>query len=335
MKTRTPENVWRTPENDMPRTYRLRPTHRPALRALFAFYGGALLACSDMPSQSGVDPSGDAFPEAEGTPTGSDPEAVPSLLLPSFDPRASEVDRLPTEAAENALGYLPAPVTIPDLAQDRVPVVMAPILPTKFDLRPTRKLNAVRNQGSCGSCWAFASMASGESRLLPGETWDFSEEHLNLSHGFDVRPCDGGNAFMSMAYMTRGSGPVAEADMPYTGTVRPLGNALGPKKYLKEGLVFPDRTSATDNDPLKSAIMTYGAVYTTMRWTSVAFRTQTSAFYDAGPRQSANHAVDLVGWDDAFPAQSFSPRAPRNGAFLVRNSWGLSLIHISEPTRPY
>ncbi len=290
------------------------------LGTLFVLGSSAFLACSDMPSQNAAAPSDE--PKETAEPAEGTPEAEPSLLLPSFDPRAKAVERSSDGPTELSLGYFPAPVTIPDLAQDRVPVVMAPILPARFDLRTARKLNAVRNQGSCGSCWAFASLASGESGLLPGETWNFSEEHVNLSHGFDVAPCDGGNAFMSMAYMTRGSGPVAESDIPYTGTVRPLGSSPSPKKYLKEGLVLPDRTSATDNDTLKSAIMTYGALYTTMRWTSAAFRTQTHAFYDAGPRQTANHAVDLVGWDDAFPAQSFVPGAPQNGAFLVRNSWG-------------
>ena len=37
-----------------------------------------------------------------------------------------------------------------------------------------------------------------------------------------------------------------------------------------------------------------------------------------------NHGVCLVGWDDGYPAESFSPdhRPPANGAWIVKNSWG-------------
>src|SRR5262245_32121630 len=54
--------------------------------------------------------------------------------------------------------------------------------PARYDLRTTGKLTAIRNQGGCGSCWAFATYGATESELLPGETRDFSEEHLNTYH---------------------------------------------------------------------------------------------------------------------------------------------------------
>ncbi len=42
----------------------------------------------------------------------------------------------------------------------------------------------------------------------------------------------------------------------------------------------------------------------------------------------ANHAVDIVGWDDTYPATNFSSvpadQPPGDGAFIVRNSWGSS-----------
>jgi hypothetical protein len=145
---------------------------------------------------------------------------------------------------------------------------------------------------------------------------------MNLGHAFDVPPCKGGNSLMATAYLARGTGPMTERQVPYTGTVKKLPTGLVPTKYLKEALTFPNRLSATDNTTLKNAIISYGAVYTTMRWSNEAWRSSTYAFVDPGPRSSANHAVMLVGWDDDFPASRFT-RAPKgNGAFLVRNSWG-------------
>lgn len=42
------------------------------------------------------------------------------------------------------------------------------------------------------------------------------------------------------------------------------------------------------------------------------------------PRQSTNHVVALIGWDDEFPVKNFiGPEQPsKPGAWLVRNSWG-------------
>ncbi len=44
------------------------------------------------------------------------------------------------------------------------------------------------------------------------------------------------------------------------------------------------------------------------------------------PRQSINHVVALIGWDDEFPVEKFTgPEKPsKPGAWLVRNSWGRS-----------
>jgi hypothetical protein len=40
--------------------------------------------------------------------------------------------------------------------------------------------------------------------------------------------------------------------------------------------------------------------------------------------QSGNHAVTIVGWDDNYPATNFSTTPPGNGAYIVKNSWGMS-----------
>ena len=44
------------------------------------------------------------------------------------------------------------------------------------------------------------------------------------------------------------------------------------------------------------------------------------------PRQSINHVVALIGWDDEYPVENFTgPEQPSQpGAWLVRNSWGKS-----------
>ena len=52
------------------------------------------------------------------------------------------------------------------------------VFPSSYDLRNYGRVSTVKNQGSAGVCWAFATIASLESYLLPGESLDLSENHM-------------------------------------------------------------------------------------------------------------------------------------------------------------
>jgi C1A family cysteine protease len=243
-------------------------------------------------------------------------------------------------AAGPTFGYMPPPA--PPIAPQEVTSVLfapparytAPVAtlladPATFDLRTLNKLTAVRNQGSFGTCWTFATMASLESALLPGQTADFSEHNLANLSLFSQGYNGGGNAAMSTAYLTRWSGPVSEADDPYPKSAPwPASPADLPMRAHVQNVDFlPERSGPTDNATLKWAMETYGAVFTSMEWLGTAYRSSTASFYYPPSTTSdniANHAVTLVGWDDNYAAGNFTATPPGNGAFLVRNSWGSS-----------
>jgi hypothetical protein len=131
---------------------------------------------------------------------------------------------------------------------------------------------------------------------------------------------------MAAAYLLRWAGPVAEAAdsyAPYASSPNPSPENAPVGTHVHEFLELPSRSGATDNDDLKWAVMTYGAVYTSMYWKSSAFRDASDAYYYSGS-SGPNHAVTLVGWDDAYPASRFASVPAGPGAFLVRNSWGTS-----------
>jgi C1A family cysteine protease len=221
------------------------------------------------------------------------------------------------------LGYVPSPLDFSHLTNQ--PLTRAGKdalgLPATYDLRSLGRLPAIRDQGSCGSCWAFAAMGSLESNLLTAESWNFSENNLKNTHGFDWGHCDGGNADIAVAYLARWSGAISETDDPYNAASSSSPTGLTVRKHLQEVVVIPDRTGPTDNDAIKQAVTAYGAVYTTMYYSGSYYNAATHAYYYDG--SSANHAVTIVGWDDTYNRGNFSPSAPPgDGAFIVRNSWG-------------
>jgi len=196
-----------------------------------------------------------------------------------------------------------------------------------YDLRSLGRVSSVKDQGSFGTCWAFASCGSLESALLPGEAWDFSEDNMVLQSGFFSGGglyAAGGNIWMAAAYLTRWGGPVTEGDDAYGDNSTPSG--LRPRKHVQEVVMVPKRASATDNAAIKDAVVRYGGAYVSMGWYgdssgSQYYSAANAAYYYNGT-DSTNHGVLIVGWDDAYPASKFATTPPGNGAFLIKNSWG-------------
>lgn len=244
------------------------------------------------------------------------------------------------------LGYRPSPLNLAHAApaQGIFPRIKAAHeLPVTFDLRP-RSLTPVRDQGGYGACWAFASLASLESTFLKlkNQFLDFSEWHLayfayvdesdempaftkQSLPGFGSDPVfdQGGNPWQAAAILARWTGPVSESVRPYQyaspwpSISRPL-SSDPPLKRLKH--VYHLGTEFNEI-VVKNTLMTFGAVDVRIVWDDIAYNDQTHAFYNRDG-EGGGHRVAIVGWDDSYPARNFAMPPEKNGAWLVRNSWG-------------
>ena len=262
-----------------------------------------------------------------------------------------KIQTLPSESGEttvdqrHGLGYIPPPFSMshlkgPFVTQDTGssttsllagPTAGAP--PSSYDLRTMGKLTPVKNQLTSGTCWAFAAYGTLESYLLPGETWDLSENNLknllsiNYPEGYDRGSEDGGNDFKSTAYLARWSGPISEEDDPFNPSSYLSPTDKSVRKHIQNVYFIPDRTGSTDNTNIQNAILTYGGVTTLMRWegstgnSSSYWNNSSNSYYYMGS-DDINHEVTIVGWDDSFDKSKFSTVPPGNGAFIVKNSWG-------------
>jgi PKD repeat protein/C1A family cysteine protease len=203
------------------------------------------------------------------------------------------------------------------------------------------QVSAVKSQSNFGTCWAFTTYGSLESTLLVGgdtTAWDFSEKNLVNRAGFDaVSPYGventGGNQFMSTAYLVRWDGPVLESDDPYpTGTWSASAGNYTVQKHVQNVYFIPGISGTPpDLTDIKNALMDYGAVYTSINTSAKSgipftwnYNPAHYAYYNPNSANLTDHAVTIVGWDDNFLAGNFTPAAPGNGAFIVKNSWGTS-----------
>jgi C1A family cysteine protease len=221
-------------------------------------------------------------------------------------------------------GYIPPPVDLSHLSGKQIASAKA-TYPASYDLREKGKVSKVKNQGDCSCCWAFSTYGSLESYLLPSESWDFSENNLKNTHGFDKGLCEGGGGLMSTAYFARWSGPVTEADDPYNPSSSTSPPHLQVQKHVQDVYFLPDRGGPLDNDNIKWALTTYGGISSYMAWDKAYYDDIHHTYYYHGPDILYGHLVTIVGWDDTFEKNLFSGSSgtpPGNGAFIVKNSKG-------------
>ncbi len=251
----------------------------------------------------------------------SDDNVYPSGLHPSpVDLSYLSPVNMEELLADGKYGDMPSSMAISTLSEE--------IYPSRYDLRDEGTVTEVKFQGTAGSCWAHASLASLESFLLRknSEYRDFSENNLKNRlviyepDGFDRISHDAwGASLPAVAYLARWDGPVTESDDPYND-ISPISSSEAVvAKHVQEVLILPDLNHS--DDLFKWAISNYGAITVAMHEDSDFLNKDNNTYYCYEEDVERNHAVSLVGWDDDFDRNNYTPAAPGDGAYIIKNSW--------------
>ncbi len=211
--------------------------------------------------------------------------------------------------ADKATGFKPDP-NWREKAMFLQPKKTRATLPTKWDWRDTAHgLTPIKNQGSCGSCWAFGTVAVLESivKIRDGVSKIFSEQQL-VSCNEDGWGCNGG-MFAHKYHMTPGA--TLDSDFPYVAEDVPCQHgALPDTKIENWAYVGSSSQSRATVDDMKQAMYQYGPLAVTVA-ASGSFKAYKHGIYNANDGQSINHIVAIVGWND-----------DEGGYWIMRNSWG-------------
>jgi C1A family cysteine protease len=190
--------------------------------------------------------------------------------------------------------------------------------PSSIDWRQQGVVNQVRDQGQCGSCWAFATTANAESvwAISSGQLLDLSEEFLvdcASGVGYFNMGCNGGQPDSAFKYMIN-NGQCSEASYPYkAGTTKTAGSC---QKCTAAPVHFSGCYDVVPKDQV--SLMASVAKQPVV----IAIEADTRYFqsYAGGILDSPNcgttldHAVEIVGY------------GTENGVdyWNIRNSWGPS-----------
>jgi predicted outer membrane repeat protein len=183
-------------------------------------------------------------------------------------------------------------------------------LPSNLDWRDVGGITPVKNQGECGSCWAFAATAELEAfiKIYYGVETDLSEQQSVSCNPYGAG-CDGGWASASY-YVFQQQGAVTQACMPYLSMDPPQAPCIqeGQKKY---GYITGYNYISNNVDQIKQALQN-GPVCTGINATD-AFEAYGGGCFDE-ISWSTNHLVLIVGYDDRS--------CDDEGAWIIKNSWG-------------
>lgn len=184
--------------------------------------------------------------------------------------------------------------------------------PPNVDWRSKGYVTGVKDQGSCGSCWAFSTtgVIEGQWFKKTGNLISLSEQQLvDCSFAYGNNGCNGGLPSRSYNYIMANIGIEGEADYPYYSVQGTCKFQAGKVRARISGYrsVPPSGSEAA----LQNTVASVGPISVLIAVSRNFQHYQGGVFYDNTCTQ-INHAVLVVGYG-TYGSSDY---------WTVKNSWG-------------
>jgi cathepsin L len=189
--------------------------------------------------------------------------------------------------------------------------VQAP--PATYSWKDHGKVQEVKDQGKCGSCWTFGAIGAQESQsaINTGKLVSLSEQNL-LDCVTQSKGCNGGNSNVAYQYVKNKQAGAFNLETAY-----PYEAKQGSCRYKASGATTKLSSYGTlasrDETSLQNAIYTYGPASIAIDASHDSFQKYKSGVYNEPACSSTrlDHEVLAIGWGtDPSPY------------WLIKNSWG-------------
>jgi C1A family cysteine protease len=172
----------------------------------------------------------------------------------------------------------------------------------------------VKNQGQCGSCWAFSTTGSveGANAIKSGTLTSLSEQQLvDCSQGEGNQGCNGGLMDQAFEYIIKNQGLGSEESYPYTAADGKC------KKVPSVATVSAYKDCPKGDEKTLLTMSNVGPVSIAIEADKQAFQFYKSGvFDDATCGKQLDHGVLIVGYNtDSTSGKDY---------WIVKNSWGAS-----------
>ncbi|PAV91085.1 hypothetical protein WR25_02795 [Diploscapter pachys] len=188
-------------------------------------------------------------------------------------------------------------------------------IPESVDWRERGLVSEVKDQGDCGSCWAFSATGSleGQHMRKTGLMVSLSEQNLvDCSRPYGNNGCDGGQMEFAFTYVKENHGIDTEGSYPYIGKEDVCHFKMENVGATDSGFV---ELPSGDEEKLKIAIATQGPISVGIDANHLTFALYKSGvFFEKNCSSTElDHGVLVVGYGTD----------PQHGDYwLVKNSWG-------------
>ncbi|KAJ4703640.1 putative Cysteine protease [Melia azedarach] len=184
-------------------------------------------------------------------------------------------------------------------------------VPTSIDWRKKGAVTPVKDQGSCGCCWAFSAVAAmeGITQIKTGKLVSLSEQEL-VDCDTQDSGCSGGLMNIAFEFIKSNRGLTTEANYPYEGVD---GTCKTKKAGRKAAAITGYKDVPANNEKALLQAVASQPVSVAIEGSGYSFQFYSTGVFSGDCDTYLNHAVTAIGYGTSSAGTKY---------WLMKNSWG-------------